>query len=67
MADSRVGPAALVVFAKVPAAGRVKTRLVPPLSAAEAAALYQAFLRDGLARYAAFGAAGGAASVRLYL
>ena len=38
--------AALLVFAKVPRPGRVKTRLTPVLSPAEAARLYTAFLRD---------------------
>lgn len=37
---------AVVVMAKVPRPGRVKTRLVPPLSPDEAAALYAAFLSD---------------------
>ncbi len=36
----------LVVFAKVPRAGSVKTRLVPPLTADQAAALAAAFLDD---------------------
>jgi len=38
------------ILAKRPAAGRVKTRLVPPLSAEEAAALAQAMLDDAVAR-----------------
>jgi rSAM/selenodomain-associated transferase 1 len=38
----------LVVFAKAPRAGSVKTRLVPPLSPAEAADLYGAMLDDVL-------------------
>src|SRR5262245_3207674 len=36
----------LLLFARTPAAGRVKTRLVPPLSESEALALYLAFLED---------------------
>lgn len=36
---------ALVLFGKAPRPGQVKTRLCPPLTAAEAAALYGAFLR----------------------
>ncbi len=60
------GPA-LIVFAKVPEPGRVKTRLCPPLQPAEAAALYDAFLRDALDRYAALGIAPGGPTVRLYL
>lgn len=39
---------ALIIFAKVPVAGQVKTRLVPPLSGEEAAKLYEAFLKDTL-------------------
>lgn len=39
---------ALLVFAKVPRPGRVKTRLTPALTPREAARLYAAFLRDTL-------------------
>jgi rSAM/selenodomain-associated transferase 1 len=39
---------ALVVVAKQPAPGQTKTRLCPPLSHAQAAELYQCFLRDTL-------------------
>jgi rSAM/selenodomain-associated transferase 1 len=39
---------ALAVVAKAPVPGRTKTRLVPPLSADEAAALYRGFLLDTL-------------------
>ncbi len=42
---------ALIVFAKLPAAGRVKTRLTPELSEQEAADLYEAFLLDALESY----------------
>jgi rSAM/selenodomain-associated transferase 1 len=38
----------LVVFAKWPAAGAVKTRLCPPLTPAQAAAFYDAMLTDVL-------------------
>ena len=69
---------ALIVFAKVPEPGRVKTRLCPPLTPEQAATLYDAFLRDALDRYAGldeatgpdpFGIAAthGAVTVRLYL
>lgn len=58
---------ALLVFAKVPEPGRVKTRLSPPLSSEDAAHLYEAFLRDALDRYAALGRARGGPAVRLYL
>jgi rSAM/selenodomain-associated transferase 1 len=40
--------ASLLVFAKVPRPGTVKTRLTPALTPAEAARLYTAFLRDTL-------------------
>lgn len=39
---------ALLVIAKRPAAGQTKTRLAPPLSLEQAAALYECFLRDTL-------------------
>jgi len=42
----------LLVFAKVPRPGEVKTRLTPFLTSREAARLYDAFLRDALALYA---------------
>lgn len=58
--------AALLVFAKVPTPGRVKTRLCPPLSPEQAAELYEAFLRDALDRYAEWGRTTGV-SVRLHL
>lgn len=53
---------ALIVFAKVPRPGEVKTRLTPELTNEEAAWLYEAFLRDALEAYAAL-----EADVRLYL
>ena len=40
---------ALLVMAKQPAAGRAKTRLVPPLTSESAASLYHCFLQDVLA------------------
>ncbi|MHB2025967.1 MAG: TIGR04282 family arsenosugar biosynthesis glycosyltransferase [Elusimicrobiota bacterium] len=40
---------AVVVFAKAPVPGRVKTRLCPPLSPGQAAQLYRAFIQDTLA------------------
>jgi rSAM/selenodomain-associated transferase 1 len=39
---------ALIVVGKAPVPGRTKTRLVPPLSAGAAAALYRGFLLDTL-------------------
>ncbi len=53
---------ALLVFAKVPRPGTVKTRLTPTLSAAEATRLYTAFLRDTLRQVLRLDA-----DVRLYL
>ncbi|WP_103029963.1 TIGR04282 family arsenosugar biosynthesis glycosyltransferase [Salinibacter altiplanensis] len=53
---------ALLVFAKVPRPGTVKTRLTPALSAASAARLYTAFLRDTLRQVVRL-----EADVRLYL
>jgi len=41
-----VNPASIVVMAKEPKPGAVKTRLVPPLTPDEAASLARAFLRD---------------------
>ncbi len=41
-------PPALIVLAKAPLAGSVKTRLCPPLAAAQAAELAEAALRDTL-------------------
>lgn len=54
--------AALLVFAKVPRPGSVKTRLTPTLSPAQAARLYTAFLRDTLRQVRELQAA-----VRLYV
>lgn len=42
----------LLIFAKQPVPGRVKTRLTPPLPPAEAAAVYEACLHDVVARAA---------------
>ena len=53
---------ALIVFAKVPRPGHVKTRLTPVLTPAEAARLYTAFLRDALRQYERL-----PADVRLYV
>ena len=47
MESSRV---AVVIMAKAPRAGHVKTRLCPPLSPDEASALYECFLRDKIAQ-----------------
>ena len=41
---------ALCIMAKAPEPGRVKTRLCPPLSPADAAELYRCFLLDKIAQ-----------------
>ena len=46
---SAIPSCALLIFAKAPAAGRVKTRLVPPLTYRQAADLYRCMLLDTLA------------------
>ena len=46
MSACRARCCAIAIMAKVPQQGAVKTRLVPPLSARDAAALGTAFLRD---------------------
>src|SRR2546423_89258 len=56
------GACALGVVFKAPRAGMSKTRLVPPLTRAEAAALSVCFLRDTTANIAAVGARGHAAA-----
>lgn len=53
---------ALIVFAKVPEPGDVKTRLTSVLSPEQATRLYEAFLRDALLQYTSLGV-----DVRLYL
>lgn len=55
------GTPALLVFAKRPEPGRVKTRLHARLTPEQASALYEAMLRDALDAYGALGVA-----VRLY-
>lgn len=58
--------AALAVMTKAPQAGRVKTRLTPPLSAEEAAALNICFLRDTAAAILHTTKTGGATGVGVY-
>jgi len=48
---------ALVIFAKAPVVGQVKTRLCPPLSVTEAAELARCFLFDTVARTVTLSAA----------
>lgn len=52
----------LLVFAKVPRPGEVKTRLTPTLTSDEAATLYEAFLHDAFDQYSQL-----SCDVRLYL
>ena len=59
----RAGVCALAVMAKAPRPGRVKTRLQPPLTADEAAALNVCFLRDTTQNIAAVTGTGGATMV----
>ena len=49
-ASSRRAEAALVLFAKAPIPGQVKTRLCPPLTPDEAASLHGSFVLDSLER-----------------
>ena len=53
---------ALIVFARSPVAGKVKSRLTQLLSSEEAADLYRAFLMDSLLQYASL-----EVDVRLYM
>ena len=54
--------AALIVFAKYPVPGKVKTRLIPALGAEGAAQLYTAFLHDAIQQYRTLDV-----DIRLYL
>ncbi|WP_254061884.1 TIGR04282 family arsenosugar biosynthesis glycosyltransferase [Granulicella sp. L60] len=58
----RAGQCALAVMAKAPRPGRVKTRLAPPLSLEEAAAINICFLRDTTENLAAVCGGDGAAA-----
>ena len=62
----RAGQCALAVMAKAPRAGRVKTRLSPPLTAEQAADLNICFLKDTTENIAAVARSGGAAGVISY-
>ena len=57
---------ALAVMAKAPRAGKVKTRLQPPLNAEEAAALNVCFLRDTAENIATVANEGGATGLVCY-
>lgn len=60
------GLCALAVMTKAPRAGRVKTRLTPPLAPEESAALNICFLQDTAAAIAATVEAGGARGIGVY-
>ena len=49
VSGDRHGRCAVAIMAKAPRVGEAKTRLVPPLSAADAAALSACFIRDAAA------------------
>ncbi len=49
-ASHRASDSALIIFAKAPIAGQVKTRLCPPLTPDEAASLHGSFVLDVLER-----------------
>jgi rSAM/selenodomain-associated transferase 1 len=63
---SRAGLCALAVMAKAPRPGKVKTRLAPPLTRDESAAINICFLRDTTNNIAAVASAGRAAGVISY-
>ena len=60
------GPGALAVMTKAPRAGQVKTRLTPPLTPEEAAALNTCFLRDTTAAISTTAAEGVARGIAVY-
>jgi rSAM/selenodomain-associated transferase 1 len=60
------GLCALAVMTKAPRAGKVKTRLTPPLTPAEAAALNTCFLRDTTGAISAASRKGGATGIAVY-
>jgi uncharacterized protein len=63
---ARAGQCALAVMAKAPRSGKVKTRLAPPLTLDQAAAINICFLRDTTENIAAVAATGSAAGVISY-
>jgi rSAM/selenodomain-associated transferase 1 len=62
----RAGQTALAVMAKAPRAGKVKTRLSPPLTPDQAADLNICFLKDSAENIGAVAVSGGAAGVISY-
>jgi len=63
---SRASQCALVVMAKAPRAGKVKTRLAPPLTSEQAAAINICFLRDTADNIGAVAVSGRAAGIISY-
>jgi len=63
---ARTGQCALAVMAKAPRPGKVKTRLSPPLTLEESAAINVCFLRDTTENIAAVSMSGEAAGVISY-
>jgi rSAM/selenodomain-associated transferase 1 len=63
---TRAGQCALAVMAKAPRAGKVKTRLAPPLTLDQSAAINICFLRDTTENIAAVAASGNAAGIISY-
>lgn len=66
-ADTAKGTCALAVMTKAPRAGKVKTRLTPPLTPEEAATLNTCFLRDTAASIAAAARQGIARGIGVYM
>lgn len=64
--DTRAGVCALAIMAKAPRAGKVKTRLAPPLTLMQSAALNVCFLRDTAANIAEVAVDGNAAGIICY-
>jgi uncharacterized protein len=63
---ARAGQCALAVMAKAPRSGKVKTRLSPPLTFDQSAAINICFLRDTTENIAAVAASGRAAGIISY-
>src|SRR5882757_306829 len=63
---TRAGQCALAVMAKAPRSGQVKTRLAPPLTLDQSAAINICFLRDTTENLAAVAASGNAAGIISY-
>jgi len=63
---SRTSQCALTVMAKAPRPGKVKTRLAPPLTLEQSAAINICFLRDTAENIAAIASSGGAAGIISY-